>query len=404
MNDPAPPFPAPYDDVPVSDIDPYDRQNLLDARVLHAELRAKGPLVWLQRYGIWATGSHLELSTIFKDHKRFCSSRGVGIQDFKTDKPWRPPSLILEVDPPAHTRTRKILSSVLSRDVLEALRESFVTQAEQLVSNLLEQGEIDGVADLAVTFPLKVFPPAVGLTAPEGQPLLDYGTMVFNMLGPNNEIAEQAQQNAATVLPWIAAQCARENLLADGLGRSIYAYADRDEITEEEASLLVRSLLSAGLDTTVIALGNALHCFAEHPEQWKLLRAEPQRARFAFEEVLRFASPVHTFYRTADADTEVSGIRISEGHKIMLNIECANRDTQRWADANSFDIMRRPGGHAAFGVGIHACVGRHLAALEAEVLLQALAAKVERIELAGEPVREPNNSLTGYRSLPLLLS
>ena len=118
---------------------------------------------------------------------------------------------------------------------------------------------------------------------------------------------------------------------------------------------------------------------------------------------MRFASPVHTFYRTADEDVEVSGVPIREGEKVLLNIDCANRDTDRWPDANVFDITRRPGGQAAFGVGIHACVGRHLAALEAEVLLQALAAKVGRIELTGEPIPEPNNALRGYRKLPMSL-
>jgi cytochrome P450 len=88
---------------------------------------------------------------------------------------------------------------------------------------------------------------------------------------------------------------------------------------------------------------------------------------------------------------------------VLLNIECANRDTDRWADADVFDILRKPGGQATFGVGIHACVGRHLAMLEAEVLLQALAANVDRIELAGDPVREPNNALRGYKTLPLTL-
>ena len=86
---------------------------------------------------------------------------------------------------------------------------------------------------------------------------------------------------------------------------------------------------------------------------------------------------------------------------MFLNIDCANRDVDRWPDADVFDISRRPLGHTAFGVGIHACVGRHLAGLEAEVLLQTLAAKVQRIELTGTPVPDPNNSLRGYRELPM---
>ena len=398
-----PVFDAPFPDAPVSDIDPYETHHLEDPSEFHHVLRRNGPLVWLTHYGVWATGRHRELTEIFKNHRTFCSSRGVGLQDFKTEEPWRPPSLILEADPPEHTRMRRVLSSVLSSNALSALRSGFEKEAEQRVDRLLGEDEFDGVAELAVGFPIAVFPDAMGLTDENRHFLLDYGKLVFNMLGPRNEIAAQAALSAEQSVAWIAKQCERENLADGALGSDIYRCAERGEITEAEASLLVRSLLSAGLDTTVIAIGNMLHCFADHPDQWVVLKQNPVRARFAFEEVLRFASPVHTFFRTADEDTEVSGVPIREGEKLLLNIDCANRDTDRWPDANIFDITRRPGGQAAFGVGIHACVGRHLATLEAEVLLQALAAKVARIELTGEPIPEPNNALRGFRELPMSL-
>ncbi len=398
-----PVFDAPFPDAPVSDIDPYETHHLTDPSEFHQVLRRNGPLVWLTHYGVWATGRHRELTEIFKNHRTFCSSRGVGLQDFKTEEPWRPPSLILEADPPEHTRMRKVLSSVLSSNALSALRSGFEKEAEQRVDRLLGEDEFDGVAELAVGFPIAVFPDAMGLTDENRHFLLDYGKLVFNMLGPRNEIAARAALSAEQAVAWIAKQCERVNLADGALGSDIYRCADQGDITEAEASLLVRSLLSAGLDTTVIAIGNMLRCFADHPDQWVVLKQDPGRARFAFEEVLRFASPVHTFYRTADEDTEVSGVPIREGEKLLLNIDCANRDTDRWPDANIFDITRRPGGQAAFGVGIHACVGRHLATLEAEVLLQALAAKVARIELTGEPIPEPNNALRGFRELPMSL-
>ena len=397
-------FDAPFPDASVSDIDPYETNHLEDPSEFHDVLRHSGPLVWLTHYGVWATGRHRELTAIFRNHRTFCSSRGVGLQDFKTEEPWRPPSLILEADPPEHEKMRKVLSSVLSANALSALRARFEKEAEQLIDRLLGAGEFDGIAELAVGFPITVFPDAVGLAQENRNFLLDYGNLVFNMLGPRNEVAARAAARAEEAVPWITKHCERQNLAEGALGSDIYRYVDRGEITETEASLLVRSLLSAGLDTTVIAIGNMLHCFADHSEQWQILRQDPGRARFAFEEVLRYASPVHTFYRTADEDVEVSGVRLSEGAKILLNIDCANRDTDRWPDANVFDITRRPGGQAAFGVGIHACVGRHLATLESEVLLQTLAAKVRRIELTGEPVPDANNALRGFRELPMKLT
>jgi cytochrome P450 len=394
-------YPPPYEGAPVSDIDPYAVEHLCDGTAFRNLLHDEAPLVWLRRYGIWATGRHVELTSIFRDHGNFCSSRGVGLQDFQKEKPWRPPSLVLEVDPPEHTRTRKVLSNVLAPAVLADLKPYFESEADRLVKSALTKQNIDGVRDLAIAFPLRAFPHAVGLAASNNTPLLDYGNLVFNMLGPANEISDQAAANAATVLPWIADQCARENLVDGGLGQAIYA---DPTVTDEEAGMLVRSLLSAGLDTTVIALGNALACFARHPDQWQALKNDHRLVKPAFDEVLRYASPIHTFYRTASADTDVSGIRISEGHKVLLHIESANRDPRKWSDADRFDITRRPTGQAAFGIGIHACVGRHLAALEAEVFFHALLKHVETIEPDGEIVPDPNNTLRGLASLPLRLS
>ena len=163
----------------------------------------------------------------------------------------------------------------------------------------------------------------------------------------------------------------------------------------------MRSLLTAGLDTTVYGLGNALFAFASHPEAWAQLRADPGLARQAFEEVLRFESSVQTFFRTTTCETELGGVQLPEGTKILLFLGAANRDPRRWEAPDRFDLTRRASGHVAFGYGIHACVGQMVARLEGEVVLAALARRAERIELAGEPVRRLNNTLRGLASLPL---
>ena len=118
-------FDAPFPDAPTSGIDPYEKHHLEDPGEFHEVLRRHGPLVWLTHYGIWATGRHRELTAIFKNHRTFCSSRGVGLEDFKSGEPWRPPSLILEADQPEHTRMRKVLSSVLSANALSGGRSSY---------------------------------------------------------------------------------------------------------------------------------------------------------------------------------------------------------------------------------------------------------------------------------------
>jgi cytochrome P450 len=192
-------------------------------------------------------------------------------------------------------------------------------------------------------------------------------------------------------------------LSPNGFGAAIFAAADRGEILLEEAPLLVRSLLSAGLDTTVNGIGAALYCFARFPDQWDRLRAEPALARNAFEEAIRFESPVQTFFRTTTTDVELSGVDLPEGSKILMFFGAANRDPARWESPDKFDITRVTSGHVGFGGGIHMCVGQLLARLEGEAILTALAERVARIELIAEPRRRYNNTLRGLAALPIRL-
>jgi cytochrome P450 len=190
------------------------------------------------------------------------------------------------------------------------------------------------------------------------------------------------------------ASCHRESLSPDGFGAQIYEAADAGKITEEQALMLVRSFLSAGLDTTVSALGNAVYLLATNPDQWDLLRAEPSLARPAFEEAIRFETPVQQFFRTA-------GVEIAQDDRVMMSFGAANRDPRRWENPDRFDITRKASGHLAFGLGIHGCVGKPVARIEGEAVLGALARKVGRIELDGEPKRHLNNTIRSFESLPV---
>jgi cytochrome P450 len=199
-------------------------------------------------------------------------------------------------------------------------------------------------------------------------------------------------------------KCSRAALAPEGLGMQIFHAVDSGELTEAEAGMLVRSFLSAGIDTTVFGLGNALYCFARYPEQWTALRKNPALNRLAFEEVLRFEAPVQTFFRTTTKDVEVANVRLGEGEKVLLFLAAANRDPRRWERPDQFDIRRRASGHMTFGTGIHGCVGQAVARLEGEALLGALAKRVTAFELIGEPTRRLNNTLRGFDTLPLRLA
>jgi len=392
---------APPAGIPVWDVDPYAQETLLQPEAYYAQLRERGALVYIPRYAVLACGRYRETREIFSDWKRFVSSRGVGLTDFRYAPPWRPPSLILEVDPPYHEKTRRVLMRALSPRALEALRETLQIAAERLVDELLQKGTFDAVPELAEVYPTTVFPAAVGLQETDTRLLLDYGTMIFNALGPDNALRRESLVRAAEVVPWISEQCRRQRLKSAGFGAVIYAAADSGEITEEEASFLVRSLLSAGIDTTVTGLGNAVWCLASNPESYRQLCADPSLARAAFDETLRMTSPVHTFCRTASSDTQVGEHAIPQDAKILCVLGAANLDPEHWDQPARFDLTRRTRDHLAFGAGIHSCVGQAVSKIEADVVLGAIARKVTRIEFAGTPKWRPGNAIRSLESLPV---
>jgi 4-methoxybenzoate monooxygenase (O-demethylating) len=386
---------------PTSTVDPFSHAFLRDPYPYHEELREAGPVVWLERYGIWAMARHEQVRDAMTDWQTYCSSAGVGLSDFRKEPPWRPPSIILEADPPLHTRTRTVLTRILAPAAIQALRETFRHEAEALIASLVEKREFDGVADLAEAYPLKVFPDAVGISQEGRENLLPYGSMVFNSFGPRNDLFNQAMTNAGPVRDWIMSKCSRAALAPGGLGLQIFQAVDRGELSEDEAGMLVRSFLSAGIDTTVYGLGNALYCLARYPEQWTILRNNPNLIRGAFEEVLRFEAPVQTFFRTTTRPVDVGGVHLGDGEKVLMFLAAANRDPRRWERPDTFAVSRRAAGHMTFGTGIHGCVGQAVARLETEAILTALASRVVSFELTGEPQWRLNNTLRGFDTLPL---
>ena len=389
---------------PVSSVDPFSRDFLGDPYPHHEALREAGPVVWLERYGVWAMARHEQVREALTDWQTYCSSAGVGLSDFRKEPPWRPPSIILEADPPLHTRTRTILTRLLWPNAIKALRETFEREADRLVERLVARREFDGIADLAEAYPLKVFPDAVGIPEDGRENLLRYGSMVFNSFGPRNDLLQQAMSHAGPVRDWIMSKCSRAALAPRGLGMQIFDAVDAGECSEDEAGMLVRSFLSAGIDTTVYGLGNALYCLARYPEHWQILRREQNLIRNAFEEVLRFEAPIQTFFRTTTRSVEVGGVKLGEGEKVLLFLAAANRDPRRWDRPDVFDVSRRAAGHMTFGTGIHGCVGQSIARLETEAVLAALAKRVESFELVAEPKRRLNNTLRGFDTLPLRIT
>lgn len=392
---------APPRGAPVTDIDPFTPERILDPYPWHHELRELGPLVWLSRYGCFFAPRYAECHAIVADYQTFCSSAGVGYANFNKEKPWRAPSMLLEADPPDHTRRRAIVGRILSAPNLRSFRPAFEAEANRVIDRLLDSPEVEAIADAAQAYVLKVFPDAVGIADGGRINLVKYGSMVFNGFGPANEIFEECMRDLGEVGPWIMERCRRENLEPGKLGDQVYQAVATGSITEEEAPILVRSFFSAGVDTTIDAVGNALWSFAEYPAEWAKVKANPALVKQAFEEVLRFESPFQTFFRTTTREVEIAGQRIPANEKVMLNIGSANRDPRKWDQPHVLDISRDVRGHVGLGYGIHACIGQMISRLENEVFFTELARRRIDFAVTGPAPRKIHNTLRGFASLPM---
>lgn len=392
--------------VPTSTVDPFSPAFRSDPFAAYVELRELGSVVWLSRYRIWAVTRYQQIREVLTDWRRFSNAGGGGLRNYFTDKPWRPPSLILEVDPPAHTRTRKVFMDVVSSARLASLREAFEAEADHIVDAALDKGTIDAIPELVRPFPMTVFPDAVGMRKGEDRMnMLVYGSMVFGAFGPITPWYEELMKQADQVTAWILERCQRDALAPGGIGAAIYQHVDTGEIEPGEATLLVRSLLSAGIDTTIDSIGLCLKCLAEHPDQWALLRDNPDLARAAFEEATRYDSSSQSLFRTTLEDIQYEGLPLGKHAKVLVLIGSAGRDERKWTEPDRFDITRRvTGSQLGYGTGIHGCVAQNMARLEGEVFFRALARKVQSIELTGSPELRLNPGLRGLASLPLRLT
>lgn len=383
------------------DVDPFSMEVLSDPYAYHDLLRDAGPVLWFPQYGVYGVARHAEVKAVLSDWETFCSSRGVGLADFARETPFRTPSLLLERDPPLHTKARSVMNKVVALPRLKALADEWRGVARELVEAAVGRGSFDAVTDIAEQFPLHIFPETIGLPEEGRHHLLTYATSVFNAFGPRNAVFEESQVGIEDSVAWIAEACRYENLAAGKWGRDVHHFAAEAGLAEAERELLVRSLLSAGVDTTINGIGNMIHAFATHPEEWTKLRADRSLTKRAFEEALRWESTAQSFFRTTTRAVEIGGVAIPEGAKIIAFLAAANRDPRQWQDPDRFDISRVASGHVGFGFGIHQCLGQMIARQEAEVVLEALADRVKTLRLAGHPRRRINNTLFALQNMPV---
>ncbi|NMN06459.1 cytochrome P450 [Novosphingobium sp. SG916] len=231
----------------------------------------------------------------------------------------------------------------------------------------------------------------------------DYATSTFNAFGPRNDVFLESQIGIEHALAWIDEACRYENLAPGGWGRDVHEFVKEAGLPAEYGALLVRSFLSAGVDTTINGIGNLLHAFSLHPQEWQKLRNDRSLVKRAFEESLRWQGTVQTFFRTTTRNVNLAGVSIPEGSKVIAFLGAANRGPRHWEEADTFNISRQTSGHVGFAFGIHQCLGQMIARQESEVVLEVLSQRVASINPAGEPQRRLNNTLFAVESLPVTI-
>lgn len=255
--------------------------------------------------------------------------------------------------------------------------------------------------DFVVEYILKVFATALGLSLPKTE-LEAISEMRLNQTGPENELYEKAMKKAEPYLDWFEQSVERSNLSPDCVGQALFESEARGEVPEGVAKNMMRTLVAGGVDTTMTGMASCMYYLAQSPDQMELATSTPELMRTALDEGVRLESPFRVLYRTTTRDTEISGVRIPQDQKVGIWFGAANRDPRKWEKADKFDLNRKTAGvHLAFGHGIHICIGQTLARLESECLLTELARRVKTMELDGEVVRRPMNTMCSFKNIPV---
>lgn len=333
--------------------------------------------------------------------------------------PTEPPSMLV-VDPPDHTRYRKLVTRAFSTRAVAALRSRVEEIAEELLDEIAgsipattrpdaADTTVDLVDRYASLLPVTVIAEMLGAPVAMRRQFLEWGAGASLSLdvGLSYRDFRRAEHNLAALHRWTLRHFAQIRRAPgyDILSTLVTGNREDGQLSADELSSIAMLLLAAGFETTVNLLGTGATLLMRHPDQLDLLRAQPQLWSNAVEEILRYDSPVQRTGRLAHRDTEVAGLRVPAGSFIILLLGGANRDPAVFPEPDRFDIRRvEAGEHLAFSSGVHYCLGAALARVEGEVGLRALFRRFPDLALAGPPHRRPNRVLRGYDSIPVSLS
>ena len=383
-------------------------------------LRREHPVVWHPERppneGFWAVTRHDDLTAIHMDWQTYSSEVGAVSLEELDEEQLSIRKSMLETDPPRHTQLRQICSKRFSAREVGRYEDWIRDVARAVLDHALAEETFDFVSEISRELPIRFLCSIFTVPQDDAPQLIRWGDQM---------IANQDPDLSAAVIDKVDTEAYRLLPFRSPVALEVFAYADRQRdlrlaepaddvlqaltIAQSEGVLNEREfhnyfgvLMIAGNETTRHTISHGMLALMENPEQMELLRDEPERIPVATEEILRWATPVHHFRRTATRDVELRGQPIKAGDKVATWFTSANRDEEVFAVPYRFDVTRQPNDHVTFGPGgPHFCLGAHLARLETKILFQELLPRLRSIELAGPVERIRSNFVNGIKRMPV---
>lgn len=376
---------------------------------LHAtldRLRSQAPLAWNATAGFWAVTRHADVSEASSDPSRFCSSKGILVEEIGVT--YDSPPTMMHADPPEHTRYRKLARPGFTNAVVRSLEALVRDRTGRLLDDLATKAAggaiVDITAELAVPLPIQLIATLLGLPAGDEERLFRWSEAAIPGATDWSDDERMTLLGEMTT-ELLALAAARRAEPRDDVVSMLAAYSeDGEALTDSELGMFLIQILVAGNETTRNSISGALVALADFPEQLDRLIADPTLLPSAVEEVLRWTTPVTSFLRTAVSDTNLSGVAIAAGDPLLLLYASANRDEAEFGpSASTFDVGRSPNHHVALGHGPHFCLGAALARIELTVVLEGVAERWQRLSVAGPVRRSGSSIISGIKAAPLTL-
>jgi len=376
-----------------------------------AELRRTAPVWWnpqrpgpFDDEGFWAVTRHADIVAVSRDSDTYSTWENTAIirhQEGSTREQIELQRFVmLNIDPPQHTKLRGIVSRGFTPRAITSLRAALTARAERIAAAALAGGTGDFVRDVAAELPLQAIAELIGVPQEDRSKVFDWSNDMVGYDDP--EYTADPAAAAAEIIGYSMemAEDRRRSPRDDIVSKLVHAQVDGDNLSPDEFGFFVILLAVAGNETTRNAISHGMLAFLDHPGQWELFRAD--RPDTAADEIIRWATPVTVFQRTALRDTTLGGQQIRAGQRVGLFYRSANFDEEVFDHPERFDIRRSPNPHLGFGgSGAHFCLGASLARLEIELIFNAIADTMPGIRKAGDPVRLRSGWLNGIKRLPV---